>query len=337
MLGELTVSMLKGERGFQKKEIEKMLDWLKTEAAPDVVSIPYTLLISLAEPIKRALGRPVCCTLQGEDLFLEGLREPYRSDALELIRNNIKHVDAFFAVSEYYADFMAGYLGIPAEKIHVIPLGINLDGYGKRQTQSSESFTVGYFARIGPEKGLHILVEAYKKMRKEVPAARLEVAGYMAPEHHKYLRDCEQKLAAAGLGDEFNYRGVLDRAGKIQFLQTLDVLSVPATYAEPKGIFLLEAMACGVPVVQPEHGAFPEIISKTGGGILVEPDNSESVARGLLHLYHDPSLRAKLGDSGFDGVREHYSAARMADRAEEVYEQLASHGAAEHALVQRVV
>lgn len=128
MLGELTVSMLKGEDGFQRKEILKLLEWLKDEGPPDVISLPYTLLLGLAQPIKEALGRPICCTLQGEDLFLEGLQEPYRSQSKALIRANIKHVDAFIAVSEYYAEFMPGYLDIPAEKIRVVPLGINLQG-----------------------------------------------------------------------------------------------------------------------------------------------------------------------------------------------------------------
>ena len=120
MLGELTVSMLKGEAGFQQKEIAKLLDWLKHEGSTDLVSLPYSLLIGLARPIKEALDRPICCTLQGEDLFLEGLHEPYKSEALDLIRANVKHVDTFIAVSEYYAEFMPGYLGIPREKIRVV-------------------------------------------------------------------------------------------------------------------------------------------------------------------------------------------------------------------------
>ncbi|HEY7784257.1 MAG TPA: glycosyltransferase family 4 protein, partial [Pyrinomonadaceae bacterium] len=125
MLGEMTVSMLKGENGFQRKEVFKFIEWLRQESPPDVVSLPYSLLIGLSKPIKELLGRPVCCTLQGEDLFLEGLHEPYKSESLDLIRANVKHVDAFIAVSQYYADFMPDYLGIPAEKIHVVPLGIN--------------------------------------------------------------------------------------------------------------------------------------------------------------------------------------------------------------------
>jgi len=332
MLGELTVSMLKGEAGFQQKEIAKLIAWLKHEGAPDLVSLPYSLLIGLARPIKEALDRPICCTLQGEDLFLEGLLEPYKSESLDLIRANVKYVDTFIAVSDYYAKFIPDYLGIPQEKIRVVPLGINLQGYQNREesnaSRDSPQFTVGFFARIAPEKGLHVLAEAYRKLRArgELAGARLEAAGYLAPEHRKYLSDIEQQMKDAGLAPEFHYRGVLDREEKIEFLRTLDLLSVPATYDEPKGIFLLEAMACGIPVVQPARGAFPEIVEKTGGGILVEPDDAESLAQGILRLAQDPALAAKLGQSGYQSVREHYSVTRMADRALEVYESVVAHG-----------
>jgi glycosyltransferase involved in cell wall biosynthesis len=324
MLGEMTVSMLKGQNGFQLKEIEKLVEWLRHEPLPDVISLPYSLLLGLAKPLKEALNRPIVCTLQGEDLFLDGLLEPYRSEAHDLIRSHSNDVDAFIAVSDYYAEFMPQYLGIPRDKTYVVPLGINLSGYEIKRAKPRQSFTVGYFARVAPEKGLHVLAQAYKILRENmnVSDARLEVAGYMAPEHKSYLNDIEQKFKASGLASEFHYHGVLDRRQKIAFLQGLDVLSVPATYKEPKGVFLLEAMACGVPVVQPRHGAFTEIIEKTGGGILVEPDDAESLAEGIHRFLQKPALAEQLGANGFHGVRKHYSVERSADRVLEVYQSV---------------
>ena len=327
MLGEMTVSMLKGEDGFQRKEIEKLTEWARHETPPDVVSLPYSLLISLAKPIKAALGRPICCTLQGEDLFLEGLQEPYRSQSLGLIKENVKHVDAFISVSQFYADFAPDYFGIAPEKIHVGPLGINLQGYEMRRRDSSRPFTIGFFARIAPEKGLHVLAQAYKELRTKglISEARLEAAGYMAPEHASYLRQIEVELKAAGLAGEFRYHGTVDREQKINFLRSLDVLSVPATYDEPKGIFLLEAMACGVPVVQPRRGGFTEVVEKTGGGLLVEPDSVEALVEGIARIFREPGLGDALGKSGFEKVREHYNVSLMADRALEVYEMMVGH------------
>ncbi|MBI3652266.1 MAG: glycosyltransferase family 4 protein [Acidobacteria bacterium] len=323
-LGEMTVSMLKGEDGFQRKEMQKLVHWLKSETAPDLINLPNTLLIGLARPLREALHKPVACTLQGEDFFLEGLRQPYKSEALNLIRANLEYVDAFIAVSDYYAAFMADYLGLPANKIHTVPLGINLEGHRMREANSSAVFTVGYFARVAPEKGLHILAAAYKKMRDrdDAPKARLEAAGYLAPEHQDYLQGIEQQMQAWGLADEFHYRGALDKAGKIEFLHTLDVLSVPTTYVDPKGMFLFEAMANGIPVVQPRHGAFPEIITKTSGGLLVEPGDTDALAASLLAIWKDRARAEELGQNGFYGVRKYYSAERMTARAVEAYASL---------------
>jgi glycosyltransferase involved in cell wall biosynthesis len=323
-LGELTISMLRGEHGAQRKEFHKLVDWLRTEPRPDVVSIPNSLLISLAGPLREALGCPVVCTLQGEDLFLDGLGEAWRTEALKLIRAQVDSVDAFIAVSDYYAGFMTRYLSIPERKIHVVPIGISMKGYDTGFRFRTNCFTVGYFARVVPEKGLDVLCEAYRKLRRETEfsGATLEAAGYLAPEYRGYLHGIEQEMKQAGLGDEFRYRGVLDRAHKADFLRSLNVLSVPGSYAEPKGIFVLEAMANEVPVVQPRHGAFPEIIEKTGGGILVEPHSVDSLAEGIFSLWRDQARADELGRRGAQGVREHYRVQLMAQRTVEAYSKL---------------
>jgi glycosyltransferase involved in cell wall biosynthesis len=321
-LGELTVSMLRGERGFQRKEIRKLLDWLVTEPRFDVVNLPYSLLLGMAGPLKRALNVPICCTLQGEDLFLDGLGDPYRRQSLDLIREASQYVDAFLPVSQYYLDYMTGYLGVPAAKMRLAPLGINLHGYAPRPAGRTDPFTIGYFARIAPEKGLHVLCDAYRRLRAREDgrgAVRLVAAGYLAPEHQGYLEKITHQMAEWGLTGEFEYRGEVDRAQKIAFLQSLDVMSVPAPYEEPKGIFLLEAMGCEVPVVQPRRGAFPEIIAKTGGGLIVDAENPEALVDGLLTIRRDPALAASLGKAGAAGVREHYHAGRMAEAVEAIY------------------
>jgi glycosyltransferase involved in cell wall biosynthesis len=323
-LGELTASMLRGEQGFQKKEIAKLLDWLRREPRFDVVNLPYALLLGLAEPLKRALQVPICCTLQGEDLFLDGLGEPYRSQSLDLIRAAAVHVDAFLPVSRYYADYMPRYLGVPKSKMRLAPLGINLDGYTPRPRERSGPFTVGFFARVAPEKGLHVLCDAYRRFRalSGTAQARLHVAGYLAPEHVPYLDELTGQMKEANLASEFAYRGELDRAGKLAFLHSLDVMSVPATYSEPKGIFLLEAMASGVPVVQPRRGAFAEILETTGGGILVDADDPDALAHGFRELQKDPSLAAALGAAGAAGVRAHYTVGHMAETVERIYTEV---------------
>jgi len=331
LLGDLTISMLEGEHGVLRKEFEKLLEWTEDEPPPDVVNLPNSLLIAMAEPLKRALKRPVCCTLQGEELFLNGLEPAYRERAVALIRNQVRHVDQFIAVSEYCASFMTDFLGIPADRMSVVPLGISMAGYERRASrESGGEYRVGYFARVAPEKGLHVLAEAYVRFRRRTGTdrVRLDAAGYMAPNHQGYLEEAYTVLRRAGLGDEFSYRGSLDREGKLTFLRSLDVLSVPATYDEPKGMFLLEAMASGVPVVQPRRGAFVEVVQKTGGGLLVDPDDPDALAEGLCRLWQDRELAARLSQSAFDGVRAHYTVETSTTRLLDAYGKVERRAAA---------
>lgn len=320
LLGDLTVSMLQGEAGHQAKEFKKLLAYLKAEPAFDVVMLPTSLLASLAPALRRELARPIVCTLSGEDLFLEGLPLPYRKQAKALIAQAAHAIDRFVATSGYYADFMAGYLELPRAKIEVAPIGIRFDGLEPAPAAPARPFTIGYLARIAPEKGLHLLASAYIKLRRELglERARLEVAGYLAPEHRTYLDGITKALAAVGLADEFRCHGTVDRGRKLEFLKGCDVLSVPSPYAEPKGLYLLEALASGVPVVEPRHGAFPEVVEKTGGGLLFAPGDVGDLAAKLLELERDPARRRELALRGCERVRLHYSAARMAERALEI-------------------
>ena len=308
-LGALTLSMLHGERGFQKKELWKLLKWLKQESLPDIISLPNSLLIGLAEPLGAILQRPICCTLQGEDLFLDGLSEPYRSKALSLIREKVRFVNGFAPVSAYCSEYMQDLLGIAEEKMHPIPLGIRVEDYGKNRSSRSEIFRVGFLSRITPEKGLHILCQAYQRLKanRDLSATRLEVAGYLSGEHRDYLNQIKMQMQEWGLASEFQYHGTLDRQAKIRFLENLDVLSVPAIYGEQKGLPILEAMASGVPVVQPRRGSFTEMLDKTSGGILTDPTQENSLEDGLYSIYRNENLAKKLGQNGRLGVKKYYS------------------------------
>ena len=323
-LGSLTVSMLRGTDGFLKKEIRKLVRFL-AELSPDIINLPNSMLIALAPAIKAEMNVPVCCTLQGEELFLDSLRDPYREESLRIIRENAHHVDAFIAVSRYGARSMAEYLRIAPSRIHVVPLGISFEGFEKKTISEAETFTVGFLARIAPEKGLHFLCDAYRRLRARdgLPSSRLWAAGYLPPEQKHYLAGIWETLAAWGLSGQFHYFGELNKEGKLNFLKQISVLSVPETFDDPKGLFLLEAMACGIPVVQPRRGAFTEVVETTGGGLLVEPDDPDALAQGLYDLWRDVERRKALGTLAYEGVRKHYGDAQMAESAVSVYRSVA--------------
>ncbi len=313
-LGDLTYSILQGEEGFQATELEKLVAWLRDDLRPDIIHLTNSMFAGFARELKRELGVPVVCSLQGEDLFLDQLREPWKTRVRDLLRERAQDIDAFQVNSAWYADHMAGYLGgIDPRRMFVVPLGLPLDGRDEGEARAEGGpLTIGYLARICPEKGLHVLVEAFRLLAAKHPGqVRLRVAGYLGARDRRYLEDLETRIADWGLSGSYERVGEVDREGKIRFLQSLDVLSVPTTYREPKGLFVLEALAQGVPVVQPRHGAFPEMIEATGGGLLVEPDSPEDLARGLEELLRDPGLRRELGQRGREAVH-----ARFDDRAE---------------------
>lgn len=323
-LGALTVSMLKGELGSQRKELKKLIRWLKDDLRPDLVHLTNSMFLGMAREMKRELGVPVLCSVQGEDVFLEGLTDPYRNEALTLIRGRARDVDAFVATCDWYADAMAAVLDTPRKRFRVVRLGIGLEGHGPGGRALPETpFTVGYMARIAPEKGLHLLADAVGRLAEQVGLenVRLLAAGYLGGREKPYLRDVVSLIESRGLADAFEYRGEVDREQKIEFLNSVHVLSVPTPYREPKGLFVLEALANGTPVVQPRHGAFPELVESTGGGILVDPGSPAALAEGLSRMMRDREAREAMGRKGRAAVRRTYSDGHMAGAMQDVYRQ----------------
>lgn len=323
-LGALTVSVLQGEHGPQKKELEKLVTWLKHDFRPELVQLTNSMFAGMARMLKNELGVPVLCAMQGEDIFLEALVEPYKSRALRILRERAQELDGFIATSEYYADFMAEFIGVARERIHVVRLGITMEGHGlaQRRRPTGTPLTIGYLARVCPEKGLHLLVDALALLHERGGAElRLLVGGFLGQSDRKYFNEVVEKVATLGLKRHFDYRGELNRQEKIDFINSLDLLSVPTVYREPKGLFALESLANGVPVVLPRHGAFPELIDATGGGILVEPNSVSALADGLVTLMQDEQLRHRLGTQGKAVVHRDYSDQQMAESTLKVYRQ----------------
>lgn len=322
-LGELTLSMLRGEHGRQRKEVRRLVDWLARDVRPELVNLSNVLIGGCIPAIKKALDVPVLVTLQGDDLFLDSLPPPYRERALAEIRRIAESIDGYIVFCRYYADHMAESLGLDREKFHIVPMGLNLADFSWDGTAHGPERppTVGYFARVCPAKGLHLLIEAMGRLRSlpGMAEARLLAAGWLGPSDREYFESQRRRAAELGFENAFHYAGVLDRTQKLEFFRSIDVLSVPTTYREPKGLYVLEALASGVPVVQPAHGAFPEMLAETGGGLLVEPHDPARLADGLFELLSDEERRRRLGREGREAVRTRFSAERMAEETLEVY------------------
>jgi len=323
-LGALTVEMLQGEDGPHQTHVDELADFFATKLKPDLICFSNALLAGSARAIRNRLDVPLLCVLQGDDVFLEGLAEPYRSRAIESIHDRADDFDGFIVHSKYYRDHMAGYLGIDSGRFHTLPLGIDLSPHNGQPSDSTDDrFTIGYFARICPEKGLDRLVAAFRLLHARRPEMRLKAGGFLGSQDRTFF----DKLQAdtADLGDAFSYIGSpSDTESKVAFFKSLDVLSVPTAYREPKGLYVLEALANGIPVVQPDHGAFRELIEATGGGVLVEPGDPRALADALEALADDNDRRIELATSGQQRVRELYGPQRMGTASLALFEQIAA-------------
>lgn len=358
-LGPLCVSMLQGEEGRQRRELHKLIDWLRRDLQPDVVHLSTALLAGMAGPISRSLGVPVVATLAGENVFVDRLPEPHASQARAAMGRGCRNMAALVALNRYYADFMASYLAVARERIHVIEPGIDLAGTAIRprpdssvQTEPRPGPTIGFLSRVSPDKGLHVLAEAFGqvspsaadglgafsdagaadsdrglaaagKHESQTPGMpRLVAAGYLADSDRPYLAEIVGRLASQGLGSRFDYVGCLSREEKFAFLASLDVLCLPSVLSESKGLPVLEAWACGVPVIVSDHGALAELVRDTGGGLLFESGNAASLASAIQRLLRDPAEATALGRLGHTAVRSRYTAERMARDMLALYRQV---------------
>ncbi len=315
LLGDLAVSMLQGRHGKQRDEVERLATWLGQDLQPDCVLLSNLLIGGAIPAIRQACpDASICVTLQGDDIFIDHLPQQDRQRVLELMQGLVPQVDRFIVHSRFYADKMSGLLQIPQDKIVVLPLAIDATPFSSQarsqarsQAALGDQRNIGYLARLAPEKGLHHLVDAFINLsaRAGNENVRLHIAGWQGEQHKAYVDELNGRLQASGTLDRVHFHGSPDLAGKTEFLKQIDVLCVPTDYQDPKGLFVLEAWASGVPVVQPEHGAFPELLAASGGGCLVPPGNPVALADQLHALLADAPLRQRLGAAGKQYVQAH--------------------------------
>jgi glycosyltransferase involved in cell wall biosynthesis len=332
-VAKMTLSMLRGEGGNQAGEIEELIAWLREHGKPDAIWFSTALQAGLARRIKSELGVPVIGFLQGEDSFIDGLGESWSAQVWALLAERMRDVDAWIAPSRYFADLMASRLGWSggeeALRTRIVPNGISTDGYSPDLPEPPAIPTIGYLARFVPEKGIGVLVEAFIELKRRgvVPNAKLRCAGSMTPGDARYVATLKARLAEAGVSDDVEWLPNVSREEKIAFLEGLTVFSVPASYSEAFGLYVIEALAAGVPVVLPRASAFPEIIDATGGGILYDPTRGETangqiLAEALELLLRNREEAAAFGHRGRYAVHREYSLTRMAARLADVTREM---------------
>lgn len=313
--GAMTLEMLNVSASPLRKELDKLLSWLVLIEKPDLICLSNALLAGFTAELKQRLGVPVVLFFQGEDSFLDGLPEPYRSQCWAAMQARLPAADLVLAPSRFYAEFMRKRLGLPPDAIEVVANGIWLDGYSAAVAPPSTP-TIGYFARLCREKGIDLLVDAFICLARDLgdTTTRLQIAGAATAADERLITVLQRRLADAGLTARVEWQRNVTRDEKIAFLRSLSVFSVPTNYEEAFGLYVVEAMACGIPVVQPASASFPEIVAATGGGVCVTPRDPAALARTWKELLSDGDRRAALGRAGRLGVEKHFSAPTMCDQ-----------------------
>lgn len=337
MLGQLALSMLKGVQGNQRKEVQRMTGWLVRER-PDLLIFTNLLIGGCLPYLRERLNVPILVTLQGDDIFLEGLKSPYREKCLQQIKTLVPYVDGFITHSEFFREAMSDYFQIDRRKIHVTPLGIDVDDFrgflptkaegvggadsgsqspdqsSVQSTPRTSDRTIGFLARLAPEKGLQRLIEAFIELKQqaEFQDVTLQIAGWLGPPNLQFAESLWQRLQQAGLESSYRYWGAVDRTQKLDFLNAIDLLCVPTVMQEPKGLYALEAMAAGVPCLLPDQGAFPELIERSRGGYLFPAGDPQTLVASLAEVLRDREGMRSRGAAGQDHIHRFGNAQSMA-------------------------
>jgi len=265
---------------------------------------------------------PVLCFLQDEDGFLDGLGEPYAKQAWEMLAERSDDIDVFISVSKYYAGVMRERLKLGAERVQVVYMGISLDEY-KAAKAEPEVSTVGFLSRMCYDKGLDTLVEAFVKLKKneKLKDARLRISGGGNRSDEAFIERIQQQLRTLGLIDDVEFLPSFDQTTRIGFLQTLSVLSVPEKQPVAYAVYVLEALAAGVPVVEPASGALVELLEATDGGVLFEPNNASALAAAIESLLLDRDYARQLGKEGREKVFAEFNVDKTAEEIVRICEE----------------
>lgn len=322
-LEDMTISMLLGEQGDQKEELEKMVEWIADHCKPDIIHISNALLLGLAKRLKEKIGVPVVCSLQDEDVWVDAMQPRFQQRIWDLMHERAEDVDALVAVSNYFAETMKKRMSLPDEKVHTFYLGVDAHDYSFIPV-SKKPGNIGYISRMCYKDGFDIVVDAFIHLKKKegFEHVKLIATGGLTADDKTFLKEQKQKIKGAGLFGDFEIIEDFEGDARHNFFRKVSMVSVPVRGGEAFGMYMLESMASGVPVVQPALGAFPEIIETSGGGVVYEPNSPEKLSNAWEGLLTHPEKLQQLSEDGFRGTKEIYNIHTHAQEIIGLYESL---------------
>lgn len=322
-LEDMTESMLLGEEGKQREELERMVDWIADYCHPDVIHISNALLLGLAHKLKEKLKIPVVCSLQDEDVWVDAMEPVFQQHIWNLMSRKAADVDVFIAVSHFFAGVMKEKMALPEEKVQSIYLGVGHEDYTYINS-SDKPRNIGYLSRMNHENGFDIVVDAFIELKKKpgFEDVKLVATGGSTGADTRFIKNLKKKISKNGLEQALDFHEDFEGQGRFDFFSKVALLSVPVRNGEAFGMYLLEAMASGVPVVQPALGAFPEIAELSGGGIIYPENTPAQLASAWEKLLSNPEKLKALSAQGYEGVKQHFDIRTLSGKMVELYEKL---------------
>ncbi|NOR86690.1 MAG: glycosyltransferase, partial [Bacteroidales bacterium] len=314
---------LLGKDGNQNDELQELIDFLKVHEKPDVVHLSNALLLGLTKQIREQLNVPVVCSLQDEDVWVDAMNDHYREKVWNLMSEKAEEVDAFIAVSDYYAQEMKSKMKIPDNKMHVVPIGIDSEIYQYKKPAEKPQ-VIGYLSRMYKEHGFGLMIDAYIKL-KQVPKHKdvlLKLSGGYTADDKKFVKKQIKKLKKAGIFQDVEFIEDYLAEERYKFFNKISILSVPVLKGEAFGTYQLESMACGIPIVQPDLGAFSEIVDQTKGGVIYSPNTADALAQKWMEVLADPQQILNMSEEGKKAVAKKYAIDAVSKKVSDIYEMV---------------
>ncbi len=254
-------------------------------------------------------------------------------------RTCLHAVDFAVTCSDFVTERMRRRLGGGLPPIHTLHNGVD-PRFFACDAQPGESRRIVFVGRLAPEKGVHLLIEAFSRVAPRFPDATLDLIGpsdisppeFVDPRHEDpvlvplgpwlarpgtYRKELQRR--AAGLGGRIRFLGPVDNARLPALLRGAGLLAMPSLWHEPFGIPVVEAMAAGLPVVASDAGAFPETVLPERTGLLVPRGDGEALAGTLARLLADGELRKRLGAAGRARAAECFTWQGRVETLETIY------------------
>ena len=230
-------------------------------------------------------------------------------------RYNLKNADRVITTSNALAKIISKECKIPIDKINIIPRGVDAGKFESQPWDRVERNLIFFAGRLEEGKGVRYIIEAMKHVFKEIPNAKLVIAGE-GPGREKF-EDFAQTVASKNI----EFLGKIPHKEMAEWYGKCNVFVMHSRF-EPFGAVTVEAMASGRPVVVSNAGGSIEIVKNNETGIVVEFGDAKGIADAIVKILKDEELARKMGEKGRKRIEEEYSWEKEADKIEEIYEKL---------------